>query len=74
MTDASITPTGDAVAQDAAALFQRRDALVAEMARLDRIVKDHVTAYSQAMRIWGFTPLMLRKACEARGYLKGNGQ
>ena len=50
----------------AAATFEKRDALKAEMDTVDAEIADLVKHYSEAMRMWGFTPLMLRRAVEAR--------
>lgn len=50
----------------AAAAFDRRDALKAQMDVVDAEIAELVRAYSMAMRMWGFTPLMLRRAVEAR--------
>jgi hypothetical protein len=50
----------------AAGAFDRRDALKAQMEAVDAEIAELVTRYSEAMRMWGFTPLMLRRAVEAR--------
>ena len=50
----------------AAAAFDRRDALKAQMDAVDAEIAELVKHYSEAMRMWGFTPLMLRRAVEAR--------
>ena len=50
----------------AAAVFDRRDALKAQMDAIDAEIAELVKHYSEAMRMWGFTPLMLRRAVEAR--------
>lgn len=50
----------------AAATFDRRDALKAQMDAVDAEIAELVKHYSVAMRMWGFTPLMLRRAVEAR--------
>ena len=62
MTD----PATDA-AKRAAALFAKRDKLASQLAVLDSDIKRATRAYSQATRIWGFTPLMMRQVCSARG-------
>jgi hypothetical protein len=62
MTD----PATDA-AKRAAALFAKRDRLVGQLAVLDSDLKRATQDYSQAMRIWGFTPQMMRHVCSARG-------
>lgn len=50
----------------AAVAFEKRDALKAEMDTVDAEIAELVKHYSTAMRMWGFTPLMLRRAVEAR--------
>jgi hypothetical protein len=50
----------------AAAVFERRDALKAEMDAIDEQITGLVRQYGDAMRMWGFTPMMLRRAVEAR--------
>ena len=62
MTD----PATDA-AKRAAALFAKRDKLASQLAVLDSDIKRATRAYIQATRIWGFTPLMMRQVCSARG-------
>lgn len=59
----------DSVAARAAQHFTHRDQLAAALAAEDKAIKGLVAEYSQTMRVWGFTPLMLRKACQARGFL-----
>ena len=54
----------------AAALFVERDALASQLAILDDEIKHTTQDYSLAMRVWGFTPLMLRQACKMRGLMK----
>lgn len=50
----------------AAVAFEKRDALKVEMDAVDAEIAELVKHYSTAMRMWGFTPLMLRRAVEAR--------
>lgn len=50
----------------AAVAFEKRDALKAQMDTVDAEIAELVKHYSEAMRMWGFTPLMLRRAVEAR--------
>jgi hypothetical protein len=70
MTDAAtIAPAAIDIAKAAAGAFKRRDKLAAEIAVLDLILRQHTRDYGDAVRTWGLTPLMLRKACEARGLL-----
>lgn len=46
--------------------FERRDAAAAALHEIDSEIKDLVKSYSLAMRLWGFTPVMLRQAVRAR--------
>jgi hypothetical protein len=62
MTDPATT-----AAKRAAALFVKRDKLASQLAMLDSDIKRATQDYSQATRVWGFTPLMMRQACNARG-------
>ena len=62
MTD----PATDA-AKRAAVLFVKRDKLATQLAILDSDIKRATQDYSQATRVWGFTPLMMRQVCNARG-------
>jgi hypothetical protein len=57
------------IALAASYLFRKRDKLAAEIAAMDALIKHHTRDYGTAVRTWGLTPLMLRKACEARGLL-----
>tara|TARA_R110000868_G_scaffold87712_2_gene245026 strand:- start:105 stop:302 length:198 start_codon:yes stop_codon:yes gene_type:complete len=50
----------------AAAAFDRRDALKAQMDAVDAEIVELVRQYGEVKRMWGFTPLMLRRAVEAR--------
>jgi predicted nucleic acid-binding protein len=50
----------------AAVAFEKRDALKAEMNAIDEQISGLVRQYGEAMRMWGFTPVMLRRAVEAR--------
>jgi predicted nucleic acid-binding protein len=50
----------------AAVAFEKRDALKAEMNAIEAEIAELVKHYSEAMRMWGFTPVMLRRAVEAR--------
>jgi hypothetical protein len=58
--------TENEVIAAAAAAFDRRDALKAEMDAIDEQISGLVRQYGEAMRMWGFTPVMLRRAVEAR--------
>jgi hypothetical protein len=62
MTDPATT-----AAKRAAVLFAKRDRLAAKLAVLDSEIKQITMTYSQAKRVWGFTPLMLRRECRLRG-------
>jgi len=62
MTD----PATDA-AKRAAVLFVKRDRLASQLAVLDSDIKRTTQDYSLAMRVWGFTPQMMRQACQMRG-------
>ena len=62
MTD----PATDA-AKRAAVLFAKRDKLATQLAVIDSDIKRATQDYSAAMRVWGFTPLMLRRECKLRG-------
>ncbi len=64
MTDPALS-----IATRAARLLAERDRLAADLRRLDAALQAETTAYSQAVRTWGFTPTMLRQACVARGLL-----
>jgi hypothetical protein len=46
--------------------FERRDAAAAALHEIDSEIKDLVKSYSLAMRLWGFTSVMLRQAVRAR--------
>jgi hypothetical protein len=66
---ATIAPNAHDIAKAAAGAFKRRDKLAAELAVLDLLLRQHTRDYGTAVRTWGFSPLMLRHACEARGLL-----
>ena len=61
-----IDPATDA-AKRAAVLFAKRDKLVAELAVLDSEIKRITMTYREATRVWGFTPMMLRRECKLKG-------
>jgi hypothetical protein len=50
----------------AAAAFERRDRIAGEMEAVDAEIGGLLREYTQAKRMWGFTPLMLRRAVSAR--------
>lgn len=58
--------TEQEVIKAAAAAFKRRDKLAAELKAADAEIAELVKAYSLAMKLWGFTPTMLRHAVHAR--------
>ena len=62
MTDPATT-----AAKRAAALFAKRDKLAVKLAILDSDIKHTTQDYCQAVRVWGFTPLMMRRECKLRG-------
>lgn len=59
-------------AAKAAKLIAQRDLLQTRIRKLDVELQKHTSAYSRAVRTWGFTPSMMRHACEARGLLPRN--
>ena len=46
--------------------FNERDRAARRLQEIDAEIKGLVTQYSTAVKIWGFTPLMLRQAVRAR--------
>ena len=58
--------TEDEVIAAAGAAFERRDRIAAEMQAVDAEIDGLLREYTQAKRMWGFTPLMLRRAVIAR--------
>lgn len=54
------------VIKAAASAFKKRDKLAAELKQADAEIAELVRAYSLAMKLWGFTPTMLRHAVDAR--------
>lgn len=54
------------ILERAALAFNRFDEAKREMQKAEAHVKSLCTEYSQAMRIWGYRPEMLRLAVEAR--------
>lgn len=46
----------------AAAAFKERDRIAGEMESADAQIMGLVKEYSLLMRMWGFTPMMLRRA------------
>ena len=64
-----MTDPAMAAAKRAAVLFAKRDRLATQLAILDSDIKRATQDYSQATptRVWGFTPLMMRRECKLRG-------
>ena len=62
-----MTDPAPTAAKRAAALFAKRDKLAAKLAVLDSEIKQATQDYSQAKRVWAFTPLMLRRECKLKG-------
>lgn len=54
------------VIKAAATAFKKRDKLAAELRAADAEISELVKQYSMAMKLWGFTPTMLRHAVDAR--------
>lgn len=54
------------VMRKAAVAFKRRDKVAADLRAIDEEIKELVKEYSIAMKLWGFTPTMLRHAVELR--------
>ena len=50
----------------AAEAFDRRDVLKAQLDAIDEEITGLVHQYGEVKRMWGYTPLMLRRAVEAR--------
>jgi len=46
--------------------FKERDRAARRLQEIDAEIKGLVTEYSTAVKVWGFTPLMLRQAVRAR--------
>ena len=62
-----MTDPAMAAAKRAAALFAKRDKLATQLAVIDSDIKRATQDYSAATRVWGFTPMMLRRECKLRG-------
>lgn len=58
--------TEQEVIKKAAVAFKKRDKLAAELRQADAEIAELVRAYSLAMKLWGFTPTMMRHAVDAR--------
>lgn len=46
--------------------FNERDRVARALQDIDNEIKGLVTQYSSAVKVWGFTPIMLRQAVRAR--------
>jgi len=46
--------------------FLERDRVARQLQEVEVEIKDLVRSYSSAMKVWGYTPLMLRQAVRAR--------
>jgi hypothetical protein len=46
--------------------FNERDRVARELQLVEAEIKGLVTEYSNGMKVWGFTPMMLRQAVRAR--------
>ena len=46
--------------------FEQRDKAARALQEIDGEIKHLVKAYSDATKVWGFTPIMLRQAVRAR--------
>jgi hypothetical protein len=56
----------DNIIADARKALAKRDRIAQQLAEADSDVKAIVKRYSIEMKVWGFTPAMLRHAVEAR--------
>jgi hypothetical protein len=56
----------DNIINDARKALAKRDRIAQQLAEADNDIKALVKRYSVEMKLWGFTPAMLRHAVEAR--------
>ena len=56
----------DRIIADGRKALAKRDRLAQQLRDADNDVKAAVKRYSIAMKVWGYTPDMLRRAVEAR--------
>ena len=56
----------DRIITDARKALAKRDRLAQQLREADTEIKDVIRRYSAEMKLWGFTPDMLRRAVEAR--------
>jgi hypothetical protein len=47
-------------------VFNERDRVARQLQEIDGEIKGLVTEYSSVMKVWGFTPIMLKQAVRAR--------
>lgn len=60
--------TINAIVARAHKALARRDKAAQALYEAERELSDITREYSVAMKLWGFTPTMLRQAVAARGY------
>lgn len=58
--------TEDEIIRKAAKLFHREDKLKAQMRELDVEIREACRDYSLVMKVWGWSPQLLRSAVERR--------
>lgn len=63
-----MTQPTDKIVAAAARKIRQVEAKRIELRRIEEELKALTNEYSAAMRIYGFTPMMMRHACEARGH------
>jgi hypothetical protein len=56
----------DRIIADGRKALAKRDRLAQQLIEVDNEIKEVVKRYSLEMKLWGFTPSMLRHAVEAR--------
>ena len=62
-------PTEQAVLRDAAKAIKRLEKLRNDLREAETDVRNLCREYDLVMRVWGFQPHHLRRACEARGLI-----
>lgn len=55
------------ILREAAEVFRRRDEIEAMLRAVDAQVRVLTQEYSRRTKVWGYTPLMLRKEARMRG-------
>lgn len=58
--------TEDELVLKARDAFNERDRMARELREIDNEISVLVSEYSTATKVWGFTPVMLRRAVRAR--------